>query len=581
MANHNSTTNDISATISWGDGGTGVKPPLGDELTPTSGLKAKSAEKLALPSDQRMQTTLGPEAAEGPKATAGRSGVRSVITDPPLRQRPAEGSAAKGADVQERLAKQGLDGHPPSNKKDENQTNEAPRAQNDFLLAGDIAKKGGAKSDDAKPANVPKGSASRRKSRAKQTTDRMEAFAEGFFFDYLSVTMTNEIDGSGEKPGLSEAPRDQEDYNKLARGPVLSPEREAAEAHEGKALNSLLRFVVSAGLYKRAEGEGRQGYKIGFQFGAHPTQGKPFVTVRGGHSRNMPSLEISGGNGECARIAPLVRAHLGPRMISRADVSIDIDEPGLFERLQNYMTARSSTLRVHPPEIEGDDEGGKTLYWLRYLGLKSNGRKRYRKRGVWLRAYQKDKERLARGVIAPEDVRPNLVRIEFVFLQDERAGKTKLALMTPQQMIADHRRSRELVQWLACECAGLTKEEAVMGLTKVELPAGDKTAEERAIRGIGQYQTPFIDAAIERLVERDFGGDWSVAEVAPREVRKEVARLVLRELSIKGAVENRILWHGLDRLRDDAEKAERLRDQMNGFLVRQKAAQDAARLRTH
>ncbi|WP_323783755.1 hypothetical protein [Leisingera sp.] len=381
----------------------------------------------------------------------------------------------------------------------------------------------------------------------------MVAIPARFFLDYLSVTMTNEIDGSGENSGLTEALRDQKGYNKLARGPVLRPEREAAEAHEGKALDSLLRFVVAAGLHKRAEGEGRQGYKIGFQFGAHPTQGKAFVTVRGGHSRNMPSLEISGGNGECARVAPLVRKHLGPQLVSRADASIDTDQPGLFERLQNYMNARSPSLEVHHPEVEGDDQGGKTLYWLRYLGLKRNGRKRYCKRGVWLRVYQKDKERLARGVIAPEDMNPNLFRTEFVIVHDERAGKRKLALVAPQERIADHRSSCELVQWLACECEGLTEEEAVLRLTKVPTPADDKTAEERAITGTGQYKNPSVDAAIERFVDRDSGGNWSAAEVAPRVVRKEVARLVMRELAFTGAVEKRILWHGLDKIRPPEE----------------------------
>ncbi|MBE3637210.1 hypothetical protein [Mangrovicoccus algicola] len=532
-----------------------------------SGSNALSALNVAA---RRLAPDQGFERAEGPH------GVRSVITDPFLRQQPAAGSAAKSANAQESSAEQGLDGHARPNTKEESQLEQASQTEDSPPSDGGGAAKGGAESDAPTLADAPKRSAPGRKSRAKKTTDRMEAFAARFFFDYLSVTVANEINGTGEKPGLTEAPTNQEGFNKLARGPVLRPEWAAAEVHEGKALNSLLRFVVTSGLYKRAEGEGRQGYKLGFQFGAHPTQGKPYVTVRGGHARNMPSMEISGGNGECARIAPLVRKHLGPQLVSRADVSIDIDQPGLFEKLHDYMIARSPDLKVHPPEVEGDKEGGRTLYWLRYLGLKRNGRKRYRKRGVWLRVYQKDKERLAREMIAPEDVRPHLVRIEFVFIQDERKGKTRLALMTPQEMIADHQRSREMVEWLAIECEGLAKEEAVMGLTKVSAPACDKTAEERAITGIGQYKATFIDAAIERIVDRDFGSDWSAAEVAPRDVRKEVARLVLRELAFTGAVENRVLWHGLDQIRTDAGKAERLRDQMNSFLSRQKVAHEAA-----
>ncbi|UXX82357.1 hypothetical protein [Roseovarius pelagicus] len=77
-------------------------------------------------------------------------------------------------------------------------------------------------------------------------------------------------------------------------------------------------------------------------------------------------------------------------------------------------------------------------------------------------------------------------------------------------------------------------------------------------------------------MDRDFGGEWSTAEVAPRDVRKEVARLVMRELTITGAVEDRILAHGLEQIRNDAEKAEWLRDRMAAFLKRQKAAQEAA-----
>ncbi|WP_411351212.1 hypothetical protein PNH50_12385 [Leisingera aquaemixtae] len=405
----------------------------------------------------------------------------------------------------------------------------------------------------------------------------MEAFTAGFFFDYLNVTMTNEIDGSGEKPGLSAAPADQEGYNTLARGPVLRCEHEAAEGHEEKAREALLRFVVSTGLYKRAEGEGRHGYRVGFQFGAHPTQGKPFVTVRGGHKRNMPTMEISGGNGGCARIAPLVREYLGPQLVSRADVSIDIKKEGLFERLHKHMIALSLRERVHPPQVEGDDETGKTLYWLHYLGKSRDGRKdRYRKRGVWLRVYQKDMERVARGQISSADADPNLVRLEFVFIHDEREGKARLGMMTPQEMLAGHRRSREFVQWLARECEGLSEEEAVLGLTKINMPADDRTAEERAISGIAQYKTLFVDASIERIVNRKFDGDWSSATVSASDVYMEVERLVLSEILAHGTIEKRIEWHCLNKLRSDAEKAERLRDQMGAYLSRQKAAQDAA-----
>ncbi|MBN7783670.1 hypothetical protein JYP51_01985 [Ponticoccus gilvus] len=484
-----------------------------------------------------------------------------------MRHHPAAGAAEKGADAQESLAEQGLDGHPRPNTKEENQTDEALQTEDGTPSDGGDAAKGGAF-----------GGKKNRPSRAKVTTEAMAEFMEGWSYDYLSITTVNGINGSAEKPGMTEAPTDQEGYNALARGPVLRPERKAAEVHEGKALDSLLRFVVASGLYKRAEGEGRQGYKVGFEFGSHPTKGKPFVSVRAGHSRNMPGMEISGGNGACALLAPKVREQIGPHFVSRADVSMDINAPGLFERLHGYMIvqSRGGPKDPLPPEVRGDDEGGKTLYWLYNLGVKANGKTRYRKRGVWLRVYEKDKERLARGMIAPQDVNPHLVRVEFVFLHDEQEGKLKLSLMTPQKMISAHRRSRELVQWLARECAGLTKEEAVLALTKVATPACDKTAEERAITGIAQYKTPIVDGSIERIVNRDFGGDWSEAKIAAADVYEEAGRLLLSELAMHGTIENRIRWHGIDQVRTEAEKAERLRDAMNGFLSRQKAAAEAA-----
>lgn len=453
---------------------------------------------------------------------------------------------------------QGLDGCPQSNDGNENQAEEAIRTKN---------------------ATTKKG-ASLRRSRAKATTPEMLDFMSRFFFDYMTVTIKNSIDGTGLKPGLSDVPATQADYNTLARGPTNRPEWLAANEHEAPALEALTDFVVAVGgLYKRSEGESRQGYKVGFQFAAHPTQGKAFLTLKGGHRRNMPAMEISGGNGECARVAPKVREHLGPQLVSRADVSIDISHVGLFEELHKHLAEQSHRLRgVQPPELFGDEERGQTLRWLYHLGDDARGKPRYRNRGVWMRVYQKDLERVASGMINSAAADPHLVRVEFVFVHDEREGKARLGVMSPADMIADHRRSRELVEWLARKCNGLDQDRAVIGLTKIDSPLNDKTAEERAIVGITQYKKPLVDGAIERIVERDFNGDWSAAteKIQAPEIYDETARLVLSELYQHGTVEKRIEHHGLDRVRDEAAQAERLRDQMQSYLARQKASQDAA-----
>lgn len=233
------------------------------------------------------------------------------------------------------------------------------------------------------PPGVPARKA--RPSRAKRTTAAMENFLGQFFFDWLSATVPNGKTGSGEK---RRAAPDKPDH----------AEDRAGLAEEEAATLLLNRFAVAHGLHRRRLGNVRDGYGGGNFFGASPVEGDHFVVVRTGHSTVMPSIDISGGDGRCATLAPLALRELGPLNISRADVSHDHSAEGYFDALVAY--AEADTSRPSRPRIV--DEGhGRTMYW----GKRSDE--------AMVRVYEKDMERVAKKKLPADQADPHLVRVEI------------------------------------------------------------------------------------------------------------------------------------------------------------------------
>ena len=157
---------------------------------------------------------------------------------------------------------------------------------------------------EALPQTTPP---SGRKSRAKGTTPEMSEFLKKcVFYDWLSVTIPNGKDGKGSKRPDNEA------------------ENEVREAGD-----RLFKWATLAGMHVTRIGKGTDGYFGGAHLALDPTATDRLMTIRDGHSSNMPSIEITGGDGLCAKLAPRALDELGPVLVSRVDAAIDASREGL------------------------------------------------------------------------------------------------------------------------------------------------------------------------------------------------------------------------------------------------------------
>lgn len=408
----------------------------------------------------------------------------------------------------------------------------------------------GAETAPKYPPRLPHNTPPVRKSRAKKTAPGLQALLDAFFFDWMTLTAMNPATGKG----------------------ALRDDR-AGWVQDGAAASAwylrACQWAVAEGLHQSRVGRGTDGYRAGAVLVAAPGSPERVATIRAGHSRNFPGIEIPGGKGMAARLAPSAIRHLAPVLVARADAALDISHPGLLDALIAYAKGQAGAgagKGMEPPSIIEKD-GARTMYWGRDA--------------VRVRVYQKDLERAAKGVIDRADADPHLVRVEFVFRPESRK-KAAFADLSPGQMVQTSGWARRLVEHLG-QVVGIAEKGDVMSKQSVADTPDPRTYEDRAQHGLNAYARTLCGAAAARLVARRFGGDWKQAEITPEAIENEVAAMVRQVVGRRGVAARFVEENGLEAVQTaDARAASMmdllrvyLRDQRDKEAVAQRALREA------
>ena len=476
--------------------------------------------------------------------------------------RPALGILSRLAQAQAEKARAQVlaeDLRPPSG--DTGGTSRQPYA-NSGKKTGPISEKNGKSASKYPPQGA-------RASRAKQTSPEMQRWLGQWFFDWLAVTIPNSKNGKGSKRRAS--PEDIAKAGKLAEPErsemlrILSEENRIGEAEAVEAQDRLCLWAVSQGLRQQRAGKGSDGYDGALHYGASPTDIERLVSIRAGHRTNMPGVEIPGGEGACARLAPAALELLGPVLLARADVSWDHSQEGLFDELREYARFMSVPLGMALPQ-DRTSETGRTFYWG--------------KGEVSVKVYLKDMERVAKGRLDPADADPNLVRIEIKFApkSDRKSGMALLAKQGAGTLIGTSHWVREFVVHLG-EVTGMTKKGASIGVQRVPQGPDPRTIEERSGHGLAQYAATHCAAVVSQIVHQEFGGDWLAAEVSPDAVRRGVLEMMAGYLDATNLHEAAVTRLGVDRVRSIQEEAQRGSHALSRWMERQRDATEIAQER--
>lgn len=382
-----------------------------------------------------------------------------------------------------------------------------------------------------------------RRSRARETSPEMTAFLSKWFFDFLAVTIPNTVDGKGiRRRAEKDRPNASEDL--------------AGQEEARAATDMMCRWAVSQGLRKIRLTKGTDGYRAGINYGRTPVDKDRLATIRDGHVSNMPGLEIPGGDGSCATLAPSALSLLGPVNAARIDVSWDHSRPGYWDELFAYAEANSTS--NHRPVIT-DRGAGRTFTWSRG--------------DVKLKVYEKDKERLARGKIAPNDVDENLVRVEFGFHPTRPADKAAYARLArehgPGALLGSVHWVRRMLEHIATLTGQLDPDAAQIGMVRLDRLPISATVEDRARHGLEVYAKTFCNAAMARIVDAEFGGDWLAASVEPDRVRDGVIAMVGDWIEATRAHLWAVSAAGVDQARTINEEAARNGEALRNWLERQ------------
>lgn len=374
-----------------------------------------------------------------------------------------------------------------------------------------------------------------RASRAKKTTDRMTDFLEKWFLDWLTLTVPNPQTGKG------------------TRSSGDAGEHMVAEAEKRLAI-----WSVTQSLWTIRVGNGSDGFKAGAHMGLTPHDKDRVATIRTGHASNMPSLELPGADGACARLAPSALKMLGPVMVARADVSFDWSQKGLWDDLFAYAKAnagKGAGAGMGEPMVTSS-ETGRTFKW----GNRKGG-------GVSVKVYQKDLERVAKGKLDAAQADPDLVRVEFTF-RPETKKKAAFAKLSPAQMLCTSRWVRRMVETLG-RMIDYTDKGDMMAEQKVRDMPDATTIKERAEHVIRQAARTTVMAAAAEMVARDFGGDWSAAEIDAGALHEAATDMIARELARLGTAHDFVARHGLDEVRTHEERAAGMVWELRAYLERQ------------
>jgi hypothetical protein len=324
--------------------------------------------------------------------------------------------------------------------------------------------------------------------RAKKTSADMAAFQAEWAFDWLAVTIPNGIDGKGSR---------------------CSGDRGDKEAAEATA--RMFTWATLKGLHVMRVGKGSDGYLGAAHMAYEPTATDRVLTIRAGHTTNMPGMELTGSDGACAELAPQALSELGPVNVSRVDVCWDVSQSGLMDDLHQLMVALAAERGMDAPRIDGTAERGRTIY----LG----------KDEAVVRVYQKDLERVAKGRIAADDADPDLVRVE-VMLRPKKEKKSGIGRTArdegPGALLGVHLWVRQLMERVAVLTERAREDAAEMAVTRVQGRPDPRSLRDRAEHGTRQYARVWCLAEVAEIVHSRWGGDWLLAEIDPDEVLDRV-----------------------------------------------------------
>lgn len=408
-----------------------------------------------------------------------------------------------------------------------------------------------------------------RKSRARKTSADLDAWLDQWFFDWLSVTIPNKIDGKGSRRGTSRADMAQAQAYvdpglRRAAMDYCRAEVEAGKAEDRAGRDTLSLWAVSQGLHQMRVGRGPSGYAGGLIYGLSPVDSEPLAVVQSGHATNMPGLTISGGDGACARLAPMALDLLGPVLLARADVTWDWSQDGYFDALLGYARATSARSRMAAPRVIESDTG-RTFYWG------DSG-------SVSVKVYQKDLERVARKKLAIDDADPDLVRVEYRFAPPSAAKSGMAALARdhgPGALLGTTHWVRRMVEHIAV-LTGAAKRGDKMAIQRVDKTPDPRTCADRAAYGLTQYAGTLCAAVVAQIVRDQHGGDWRAAEITPDDVRAGVVDMVAAYIDATDAAGGAVSRLGVDRARNIEEEAARGVAELSEWMARQDRAERQA-----
>lgn len=417
---------------------------------------------------------------------------------------------------------------------------------------------------DKKAKNKPKKRPTRKKrdgkypsraSRAKTTSLQMQKFLNSAFIDWLTVSVPNGLDGTGRRVGTFETAEDMPELEQFKQG----------EFEEEEARNHLFMSAANEGLRPMRIGRGTDGFHGAAHLAFDPTSTERVATIRAGHSKNMPNMELPGSSGICARLAPAMLAKLGPINVPRVDVTFDISQIALWDDLDALATEMVRQRdRLKPQEYKGAEETGRSFY----LGGGD----------VRLRVYEKSFELLQNKKIEPDQLDPNLVRIEFSITPQQAADKAALGKFLqeknsdgelankPGNLLKNYAWVRTFVEKLAVISEYAQDDEANLSVGRLDKMPVSRPCIVRARQAAHQYSRTFCNAAIAKMVDENWNGNWRSALIDPQEVTQEAIGLILP------AIESRAFemceFHGTFEAQTIEEDAVRNRILLDDWVAR-------------
>lgn len=406
----------------------------------------------------------------------------------------------------------------------------------------------------------------RRASRKKTTSKEMQSFLDRFFIDWLTVSVPNSRDGTGRRIGTFES------VDQLTRADI-----ELGEYEEAAARNHLFSVAAAECLRPFRVGRGTDGFHGASHLSFDPTDTTRVATIRAGHSTNMPSLELSGSSGKCAKLAPKILKRLGPVNVARVDISIDISAENLFEEIDGMAHEMSVSRKMKSPTYRGSEGAGRTMYF-------GSG-------DVSVKVYEKDFERFARKQISEKDIDQNLVRIEFSIHEHSAAAKSAVGrylrqrdadgelVNRPGDLLKNYAWVREFVENLAVMTEEVDLDAAHLEVGRMKKMPVSRPAIVRAKTAMRQFSRTFCNAAIVKIVDDEFDGDWQSATTTA-DVVTDVAIDMLRPL-LSSRARELCDFHALHAVQRDEDEAHRQAALLDEWLTYDAALKEHAEEQLH